>query len=555
MSYLRIKLVISVCCLSSILGEEKDFLDPVNNKEISKEAFTSSEKDDQLRHARQSFSFSSFQPFAPNPLPSQSSESGSKVGVSFQRIRMGPEDSRVQKPSVQTNQFRSTNSQGTPDKARPRLTLNDLNFNGFEFSQPFSTNSNQQSVGDPNNRNSFQVFRSATEPSRLRNVQPTIPSTQIARTQFPNFQQNQIATEAPRSRFTNFNLPPNRDPRRRNRVQPQLIDQTPRFQSTQATFSDSNNFQQNTAQQESNINRQRQRFRTVTRVPTTRVPVTRTTITRVPATRVPATRSSTRQFVQSTARAFTFQPPNTVQESVRSFQKQNRFNKVDEDKDDLIDNCLREAIKHSREIEELENRTSLHIEYAQEKQLEIVHLEETLETLKNESKLETEKISNLEKNVLNLTDLVETKDSSISKLKEEIIKLEDTFQKEESKKHETIKDLKETLETTTIELAKTKISLDTKTREDIVMEEELEEAISKIEKFKKEKKNLLKIVQQLAEIGNPSLNFNTFSIGTNNEDFEDYEDYGEVQDYETELNTLENEYFEVDTSEPEGSGA
>merc|ERR1711892_876177 len=463
---------------------------------------------------------------------------------------MGPEDSRVQPPSVQTNQFRSTNSQGTSDKARPRLTLNDLNFNGFEFSQPFSTSSNQQSVGDPNNRNSFQAFRTATEPSRLRNVQPTIPSTQIARTQFPNFQQNQIATEAPRIRFTNFNLPPNRDPRRRNRVQPQLVDQTPRFQSSQAPFSDSNNFQQNTAQQESNINRQRQRFRTVTRVPTTRVPVTRTTITRVPATR-----SSTRQFVQSIARAFTFQPPNTVQESVRSFQKQDRFNKVDEDKDDLIDNCLREAIKHSREIEELENRTSLHIEYAQEKQLEIVHLEETLETLKNESKLETKKISNLEKNVLNLTDLVETKDSSISKLKEEILKLEDTFQKEESKKHETIKDLKETLESTTIELVKTKISLDTKTREDIVMEEELEEAMSKIVKFKKEKNNLLKIVQQLAEIGNPSLNFNTFSIGTNNADFEDYEDYGEVQDYEPELNTLENEYFEVDTSEPEGSGA
>ena len=32
------------------------------------------------------------------------------------------------------------------------------------------------------------------------------------------------------------------------------------------------------------------------------------------------------------------------------------------------------------------------------------------------------------------------------------------------------------------------------------------------------KKNLLRIVQQLADISNPSLNFNTFSIGTENDD-------------------------------------
>lgn len=544
-----------MCCLSSILGEEKDFLDPANSKDISKEAFTSSEKDDNLnRHARQSFSFSTFQPFAPNPLPSQTSDSGSRVGVSFQSIRMGPEDSqRVQqrKPSsVQTNQFRSS-SQGSSDLARPRLTLNDLDFDGFEFNQPINPNSIQRQTADTLSRNRFQNFQSGTEPSRRRNVQPTIPSSQVSRTQFSNFQQIQPATQSPRSRFTNFNLPPNSDPRRRNRVQPNLVNESPKFQSTQATFSDTAKFQPAIAIETSTNRRMRQRFRTVTRVPATRVPETRAPVTRAPPTRV-----STRQFVQSTARGFAVQPQNTIQESVRSFEKQKNFDYEYEDKDDLlIRNCLKEAIKHSREIEELENRTALHIEYAQEKQLEILHLEETLESFKNESKIETEKISNLDNNIQNLTTLIETKDQSISRLKEDIRKLEETFEKEEAKKHETLKDLNEKLENTTIELAKSKISLDSKTKENKEKGEELDKAMSKVDKFKKEKKNLLRIVQQLAEIGNPSLNFNTFSIGTENDDYEDYENYEQVQDYGSELNTIENEYFEVDTSEPEGSGA
>jgi hypothetical protein len=539
MSYLIAKLVVSVCCLSSILGEEKDFLDSAKNKEITKEAFTPSEKDDKLRPARQSLSFSSFQPFAPRPA----SDSGMTEGISFQRIRMGPEE-------PQSNRFRSRSLEGLSDAARPRLTLNDLDFNGFEFNQPFTSNSLQQPLEDQNSRNRFQNFQTVTEPSRLRNVQPTIPSSQI--TQFPNFQQNQIATQPPRSRFTNFNLPPNRDPRRRNRVQPSVANEAPRFQSNQATFSAAGNFQQNSFPDTVVNNRRRQRFRTVTRVPSTRAPVTRTTVPRVPTTR-----PSTTQFTDSTEQTVSFQPQNSVQESVRSFQKSDR-SKEEKEKNSLIDNCLKEAIKHAREIEELENRTSLHIEYAQEKQLEIVHLEETLEALKNESKLQTEKISNLGNKIKNLTTLLETKDTSISKLKDDISKLEESFEKEELKKHETIQDLNEKLETTTIELAKTKISLNSQTKENKVTEAELTEAMSKIEKFKKEKENLLKIVQQLAEIGNPSLNFNTFSVVTNNEEFEefeDYKDYEEVHDYDHELNTLENEYFAVDTSEPEGSGA
>jgi len=548
MSYLRITFVLSVCCLSSLLGEEKDFLDPVSNRENSKEAFTTSEKDDKLnRRARQSFSFSSFQPFAPKPLPSQSSESGSTVGISFQRIRMGPEESaevqQRQSPSVQSSQFRSQISPSSPDVARPRLTLNELDFKGFEFNQAFPTNKIQPSPTVSNRRNRFQNFQSfqtPTEPTRLRNVQPTLPSSQITRSQFSSFQNTQTLTESPRSRFPSFNLPPNSDPRKRNRNQQSRVENIQRFQNNGASLSNTRAFQPNSIQQQENGSekstnrRMRKRLKIVTRVPVTRVP--------------------TGQFRQNTdfTTNLSFQPQNTIQESVRSFDKQESFNDDYED-DLLIKNCLKEAEKHAKEIEELENRTALHIDYAQEKQLEIQNLEITLQTLKNQSKIETEKITSLENNILNLTVLIETKDKVISVLKEDITKLEDTFEKEELKKHETIQDLNRKLENTTIELAKSKISLDQTSKENHVKNEELDEAMVKIDKFKREKKNLLRIVQQLAEIGNPSLNFNTFTIGNDEDEYDNYEDYEEVQDYESE-DIIVDEDVEVDTSEPDGSG-
>ena len=54
--------------------------------------------------------------------------------------------------------------------------------------------------------------------------------------------------------------------------------------------------------------------------------------------------------------------------------------------DDLIQNCIKEAEKHAAEIAELENRTALHIEYAQEKQIEIQNLEVIIDTYKNKSR-------------------------------------------------------------------------------------------------------------------------------------------------------------------------
>ena len=54
--------------------------------------------------------------------------------------------------------------------------------------------------------------------------------------------------------------------------------------------------------------------------------------------------------------------------------------------DELIQNCISEAEKHASEIDELENRTALHIEYAQEKQIEIQNLEVMIDTYKNKSR-------------------------------------------------------------------------------------------------------------------------------------------------------------------------
>ena len=62
---------------------------------------------------------------------------------------------------------------------------------------------------------------------------------------------------------------------------------------------------------------------------------------------------------------------NSLEETVRSLEEASRRN------DQLIQNCIGQAEKHRAEIEELENRTALHIEYAQEKQIEIQHLGKT----------------------------------------------------------------------------------------------------------------------------------------------------------------------------------
>merc|ERR1740124_1051840 len=389
------------------------------NQEISKEAFSSSEKDDKLnRRARQSFSFSSFQPFTQNAPPTQSTEPGSTIGVSFQRIRMGPEESvpnrQRQSPPVQSSQFQSSLPQNSANVVRPRLTLNDINFTGFDFNQASSNNPIQPQTSSQQKNNQFQNFKrfqTVTEPSRLRNVQPTLAFSQIRGSQFPSFQDNQRITESPRSRLTGSNLPPNRDPRRRNRNQPTFTNSRVARPNSRP-----NSIQQDNRETEKSGNRRmRQRLRVVTNVPVTRQPIA--------------------QFRPSPSiiSNLPFQPQNQIQESVRSFRNQDDFDYQDEkekENDLLIQNCLKEAVKHAKEIEELENRTALHIDYAQEKQLEIQHLEVTLEILTNKSKIESETVSSMQKIIANFTE---------------------TFEKEELKKHETIQNLNTKLDNNTIE--------------------------------------------------------------------------------------------------------
>jgi len=202
---------------------------------------------------------------------------------------------------------------------------------------------------------------------------------------------------------------------------------------------------------------------------------------------------------------------NSLQETVRSLEEASRRN------DQLIQNCIKEAEKHQAEIEELENRTALHIEYAQEKQIEIQHLETIIEQFRNESKNQTQRESEFETRISNFAVELEAKDSAISKLKDDIVKLEESFSKEELKKHNHISVLNERLDNASVELANNQIQINELMEEnrqklaefnDVTKskDKEINDFHKRMEKFKREKLNLLKIVQQLADLGNPANN-------------------------------------------------
>ena len=83
--------------------------------------------------------------------------------------------------------------------------------------------------------------------------------------------------------------------------------------------------------------------------------------------------------------------------------------------------CLADAEKHAAEIEELENRTALHIDYAQEKQIEIEVLEAALEEAKNETVMKNEKLDMLDASLTNLTSIIAARDDKINSLKDEFV--------------------------------------------------------------------------------------------------------------------------------------
>ena len=217
----------------------------------------------------------------------------------------------------------------------------------------------------------------------------------------------------------------------------------------------------------------------------------------------------------------------------------------------LILKCLDEAEKHAQDIEELENRTALHIEYAQEKQIEIELLELSLEAAKNQSEIDGSKIEDLKASIHNLTMVNEAKEGRINDLAEDIEKLEITFEQEIESKHTAILNLTTTLESFESAINVLKKTVSEKIAENKKVVLKLEETKGEASKLTTEKKELLEIIQQLAEIGNPALNFNTFIETTAQQDDSDYH-LDNLED-EIELEYEDEDDYEDTNEHPEDS--
>jgi len=225
----------------------------------------------------------------------------------------------------------------------------------------------------------------------------------------------------------------------------------------------------------------------------------------------------------------------------------------------LVLRCLADAEKHEAEIAELENRTALHIDYAQEKQIEIEILEAALEEAKNETLVDNEKLETLQASLTNLTGIITLRDDKIKSLKDDIEQRESEFKADLENKENKILALTLKLDNAFAEISNLKDELEESSKEFEAKENQLEEAIAKVQRLNSQKKNLLQIVQALAEIGNPALNFSKF-LGEDDEDDEEKEDveYFESDPNETEELEEASGDYEYETSDAattvEGSG-
>jgi len=460
----------------SILGVSSDFLQaeeaaqvelvrleeaakaPENKRktqDIMKEAETSPEStEEQQRPSRQSFSFSSFGPF------SDSSRSQQDEGLSFQRVRMGPGD-----------------------------TDRSVGFKGFNFDKVFS----------PSNTGTSRSQQQESNSRHFSNF-PDV-STSVSQGSFS-------PTLRPSSRTLNFAR--NRDPRRRNRQRT----------STQSSFS----LQPTALPLRVTEEPRRSNFVELRKGLDTDFQKFNVRGSRPDTERPPSLSRSRQSFRSSPSlggpepvrqrlnNRFSSEIQNSLDETVRTLEAARQRN------DDLIQNCIKEAEKHASEIAELENRTALHIEYAQEKQIEIQNLEIIIDTFKNKSQDFLSIKNDYSRNLTMLESEIISKDSLINKLKDDIAMLEKSFSKEEMKKHQEIETLNERIENASIELANDKIrinQLENENQDKIngfqnllrAKDEEIKEGLKRLEKYKHEKLNLLKIVQQLADLGNPALTF------------------------------------------------
>ena len=226
----------------------------------------------------------------------------------------------------------------------------------------------------------------------------------------------------------------------------------------------------------------------------------------------------------------------------------------------LVLRCLADAEKHAAKIEELENRTALHIDYAQEKQIEIEVLEAALEEAKNETLADNEEIDTLQASLANITEIVASRDEKIKSLNDDIKERESKFKADLEKKDDKILALTFKLDNASAELSNLKETLEENSKEFEAKENQVEEARAKVQRLNRQKKNLLQIVQALAEIGNPALNFSKF-IGEDDEDVEGEEDVEYFEAGETDSVEADEEAsadYEYETSDDvttvEGSG-
>jgi len=184
--------------------------------------------------------------------------------------------------------------------------------------------------------------------------------------------------------------------------------------------------------------------------------------------------------------------------------------------------CSTQREEFKAKIEQLENRTALHIEYAEEKQIEIQYLENNIEIMKNNSFQEKETIKMLSDDIGNLTQVVNKKDVAIDKLENDIERREQKFSKliELGK----LEDLKLNDKFTSLSSELVKIKEELIKSENLYASKilELSELQSENEDFKSERNNLLKIIKNLAQIGNPSLHFITEIAYDNESSSEDY---------------------------------
>ena len=228
----------------------------------------------------------------------------------------------------------------------------------------------------------------------------------------------------------------------------------------------------------------------------------------------------------------------------------------------LVLRCLADAEKHAAEIEELENRTALHIDYAQEKQIEIEVLEAALEEAKNETLVNNEKLDTLQASLANLTGIITLRDDKIKSLKDDFEQRESEFKADLENKDDTILALTLKLDDASAEISNLKDELEENLKEFEAKESQLNEARAKVQRLNRQKKNLLQIVQALAEIGNPALNFSKF-LGEDDIVFEEKEEVEHFESGETDPVEAEEEEeasadYEYETSDAtttvEGSG-